>query len=121
MNIIIQSTIHPKKIANICRIGIKNHIFKSYGMMQYWMTEPSKLKAISIAYNGNKPIGIAIIRKTKCTESYVNIAIYIKTAYRRKGIGLKLLRRIKYRLPGKNIIAWKDSAIANKLYSKLRI
>lgn len=121
MNIIIQSTRQLSKIKKMCKIGIKNYIFYSYGMMQHWMLEPQQLHIMSIAYHQDKPIGIAILRKQICTETYVNIGVYIKIKYRRKGIGSELIKRLKARAPNRNIEAWKDGRIANQFYTSAGI
>lgn len=121
MNIIIQSTRQLSKIKKICKIGIENDLFSFYGMMQYWMLEPQKFHVISIAYHQDKPIGIAILRKQKCPETYVNIAVYVKKKYRRAGIGSELIKRLKTRAPNRNIEAWKDDRIANQFYTGIGI
>lgn len=120
MNITIQSTMQSKQIRRICKIGMEKCIYSSYGMMQDWYGRPSIIQAMSIAYHGNRPIGIALILKRMCGISGVNIAIYVKPTYRRKGAGFRLIERVTSRLPRKKIIAWKDSIKADRLYSKAK-
>lgn len=119
MNIIIQSTTQPDKIKRMCKLGLENDIFHPNGMMQCWMEEPQKFHAMSIAYHQSMPIGIAILRKQKCPETGVNIAIYIETRYRRHGIGSGLVRKLKARAPNRNIEAWKDDDKSDQFYTSV--
>lgn len=77
-------------------IALKHRLYRPgwmlYGQYKAWLDNiPTGMK-IAIAYADADPIGIAVLDGT---TSYQDLQLYVKTAYRRQGIGRRMVRRLK--------------------------
>ena len=105
-NVEIKATRDPYLIKQIAAVGLRNRIFHSDGCMKEWYkNSETDIHAIAIAYIGNTPVGIAMITNTKhfytLMMTFSNgvdkniLGVYVKTLYRKKGIGTKLVEELK--------------------------
>lgn len=103
----ILSTMRKSKIRDLCYDGHHNHLYLEAGSMLAWYARgrerPSLIRAIAVAYDDPKkpPVAMAVLLKRMIWDA--NVGVYVQYRYRRKGIGRELIRRLRKRVPEKNL------------------
>lgn len=85
-NIILNNRLHFKSGGSGIRDGCSSIVYRS------------KIRGICIAYDGDIPIGCALVYHGYLKSAY-EMQTYVEDDYRRKGVGTQLVRKIKYRFP----------------------
>ncbi len=111
MRMKILTTTYPGKIRKLSGELLQNRMHMRDGALSGWYTEPSLFHAIAIAYAGRRPIAVAVLLKQRRLTS--SVAIYVRWKYRRRGIGTELIKRLRKRLPEKELypLPWDDRSI----------
>ncbi len=120
----IKISLRTKNLKTISEILLSKEIHNC-GMMLEWYREEvwdykSIIKAISLAYSGREIIGACVlINEPEWDNQEFNIGVYIKPDFRRRGIGRRLVERIKKF--ENNVSPWKEEEAANKFYSSINL
>ena len=93
----ISSKSHFPRAISIIR---KYHLFVNGWSIQRWLHNPQEIKQISIAKYHQKPIAVGVILEEDPLLGYPNIGIFVKSKYRRRGIGTKIIKSLsKSKIP----------------------
>jgi len=110
-----------EEIAKLCKLANENHLHR-YGAMRYWYDEPEKLAAVSVAFDGDVPIGACTLLKKEeftCGGRY-NVGVFVTHEMRQMGVGKKLVQTIREYQPGRLYTYMGDEA-AYKFWDKVDI
>lgn len=99
MQVKIKTTILPKRITEFLKIIKDNRLYSGSGSgFDYVLKGHNKPSSVSIAYIDNLPVGCSIFTEDLMHGCY-NCGVYIKPAYRRYGIGTKVIKALHKRKP----------------------
>lgn len=121
----IRIVLRKKRLAQLCQTLLDNKIYSPFGRMRYWYKSQinggDSIQAISVAYNNKKVIGACILLSEKETfgPNSHNIGTFIKCKYRRRGIGKRLVERIKE--VEKNLLVWKGNKESRGFYGAINL
>lgn len=68
------------------------------GVLFEWFNAYHTMRIVAIAWDKNRPIGIAVVSKYGRKKTESEIGVYIKSKYRKQGIGTALAKRINKRI-----------------------
>jgi GNAT superfamily N-acetyltransferase len=76
------------------QIGLKYKLYVNHHsyIMKEWL-QTKKIISGKIAYYNNIPIGISVVIEAESYDRY-NCGVYVKSEYRRKGIGTQLVSNL---------------------------
>lgn len=115
-NLLVLKTF-TKNIPKACKIIIDHKLYHDKNWMLYKWCHPSsgyiKPKKVVIAYLGNEPIAVGIVRTNNLC------AFYVKPKYRRNGIGKRIARRLKYKNPDPH--AWIGIPKSREFFKSVKI
>lgn len=74
-------------------IDQKLYLYQHWRMYHWYTWSPESILKISLAINNNKIIGVGL--HTHPESDGINVAVFVKSAFRRKGIGTKLVQLLE--------------------------
>jgi len=75
------------------RVIRENHLYVRGWLMSDWMHNPEHILLIIVCKYNNKPVAVGMLHE-KGWAGCPNVGIFVKPAYRNKGIGTKIINKI---------------------------
>ena len=119
-NIDIICTQNEQKIHKYCLLGLKYRLYRPEGLLKdYFATKNhNRIKYLVIILHLQKPIGIGVYLKN---IYHYNLMVYVKKPYRHKGIGTRLIQKLKLKSKQKKFNVWRDSPSINKFWDHVKV
>ena len=101
-----------KEKSRICEIALQTRLHLEYGVLEHWYRYPDLLPIMTYVMDGKNIIGIGTCLRY---NNRVIVGIYVRHAYRRKGIGTMILSKMLLRLPFDTKAVYAQENIYNKI------
>ena len=119
------TSIRPgEKMKPLADIIFRDKLYLADGSMLRWSRKLSDVKDIFIASIGETNIGALILLNAPKNEYpgvKINIGVYVKSSFRRQGIGTQLVEASRLKYPDFQIYPWKENNHTIKFYDSLGI
>lgn len=105
----------PDQLRRACKLIVKHKLYQyTHWMIYRWAIDQTAFKKVFICWRKGHPIGVCVVLDKKF-KAKVDVAVYVKPEYRRRGVGRKLLQRagfsakMRHNITEKNKQFWESA------------
>jgi predicted acetyltransferase len=115
-NITVRTT--DSKLEEFCKVIADHKLFLSCGIMQTWCKTPQYIKIAALAYDGDNPIGAALLMKRGHGLGNIRFGVYVTSKMRRQKIGSRIVKAV-FRRNKRGFLVFKDRLDSRSFYNSL--